>query len=346
MTMNRRALVAAAACAATVGLWPGVASAAPDLGSAAAAGSVSETPTLPGPAQSTHAAAADYADAHPGSAPPGANDVACVPSAAHPNPVILAHGSDSNAYSDWAALAPRLRVAGYCVFAVNYGGAPDSGDGDAGSGGTGSVGTEHPGNFGTEDMVASAEQVADFVRRVRESSGAPKVDLVGFSQGATVTRHFVNKLGGAAVVDRWVGMASPSYGGVFYGLVPIADAVPGGRAVVSLFTTTAVEQQAQGSDFLTELNAPSDTVPGVRYTTIGTRYDEMIQPYTNIALRGPGADNILIQDRCPQNKTGHMNMPYDPYTLGLVEQALDPTAPAPTCRPVPLGTGMAGMIGR
>ena len=116
--------------------------------------------------------------------------------------------------------------------------------------------------------------------------------------------------------------------------------------MVSLFTTTAVVQQAQGSDFLAGLNGPADTVPGVEYTTIGTRFDEMIQPYTNIALRGPGATNIVVQDRCPANKTGHMNMVYDPYTLGLVLQALDPATPAPACTPVPLGTGMIGMIGR
>lgn len=290
--------------------------------------SVSATPTLPAPPQTTHAAATDYSDAHPGAAPAGTNDVTCRPTAAHPRPVILAHGSDSTAYSDWAALAPMLKSAGYCVFALDFGGKP---------GAT---------SYGTEDMYLSAGQVADFVTRVRESTGAGKVDLVGFSQGATVTRYYVNKLGGAAVVDRWVGVASPSYGGIFYGLVPLADSVPGGRDVVGLFTTAAVVQQAQGSDFLAGLNSPTDTVPGVAYTTIGTRYDEMIQPYTNIALRGPGATNIVIQDGCPQNMTGHMNMVYDPYTLGLVEQALDPAAPAPACTPVPLGTGMAGMIGR
>ncbi|MGW0176036.1 esterase/lipase family protein [Rhodococcus sp. NPDC003322] len=338
--MFRNVVAAALTCVGALGVWPAAAVAAPDLGSVAGSAdpgsvgppvgtpSVSQTPTVPGPVQTTHAAAADYADAHPGSVPPGTNDFGCLPTDRHPNPVILAHGSDSNSYSDWAAIAPRLKADGYCVFAVNYGGAPGAD------------------TFGTEDMYLSADQVAEFVHRVRGATGAEKVDLVGFSQGATVTRYFVNKLGGAAVVDRWVGVASPSYGGIFYGLVPVADAVPGGRQVVSLFTTTAVEQQAQGSDFLAGLNGGSDTVPGVQYTTIGTRYDEMIQPYTNIALRGAGATNILIQDMCPQNKTGHMNMVYDAFTVGLVRQALDPAAPAPACVPVPLGTGMIGMIGR
>lgn len=296
-------------------------------GSSAAAESVTEVPELPGPPQPTHAAATVYDGRHPGSAPPGSNDFGCVPTAAHPKPVILAHGTDATAYSDWSAISPQLKSAGYCVFAVNYGGKP---------GGA---------RFGTQDMHVSAGQVADFVQRVRTATGAAKVDLVGFSQGATVTRMFVNKMGGAAVVDRWVGVASPSYGGQFYGVAPVAAAIPGGMAVISSVLGQAVAQQVQGSELLTELNAGGDTVPGVSYTTIGTRYDEMIQPYTNVELHGAGAKNVLIQDLCAQDKTGHMNMVYDPFTISLVVGALDPErAPAPLCVPVPLGTGMVEMM--
>ncbi|EME17465.1 lipase [Rhodococcus triatomae BKS 15-14] len=324
-------MVAAAVAGATlvVSMTTAAAGAAPGGAGSVASDpvSVSVIPALPGPVQFTHAEAKVYAEAHPGSVPPGTNDFGCRPTAKHPRPVVLAHGSDSSSYSDWAAIAPRLHDAGYCVFAVDFGGAP---------GAT---------TFGTEDMYVSGEQVAGFVGRVLRETGAAKVDLVGFSQGATVTRYFIAELGGAGVVDQWIGLASPSYGGVFYGLVPAADAIPGGRDLVSLFTTVAVAQQAEGSDFLAALNADGDTVPGVSYTTIGTRYDEMIQPYTNIALRGPGATNILIQDRCPQNMTGHMNMVYDEYTIGLTLQVLDPRASDPVCTRVPLGTGLIGMIG-
>nr|WP_246098258.1 alpha/beta fold hydrolase [Rhodococcus spelaei] len=290
--------------------------------------SVSEVPTTSGPPQLTHLDAANYSDTHPGSAPAGTNDFSCRPTSTHPYPVILAHGSDASAYSDWSEIAPRLKDRGICVFALNYGGK---------AGGR---------SFGTEDMYLSAGQVADFTHRVLAATGAAKVDLVGYSQGATVTRYFVNRLGGSAVVDQWVGLASPSYGGVFYGLVPLVESVPGAKDAVGLVTTTAVAQQMQGSDFLNGLNAGTDTVPGVGYTTIGTRFDEMIQPFSNVSLHGPGAENILIQDRCPQDQTGHMNMVYDPFTVSLVVAALDPSAPVAPCQSVPLGTGMAGMVGR
>ncbi|MFC7450299.1 esterase/lipase family protein [Rhodococcus daqingensis] len=318
-------MVATVSLALAASVLP-LSSAHAESGSSQGGGSISEVPENSGPAQSTHAAAAAYARTHPGTAPPGSNDFSCRPSAAHPRPVILAHGTDASAYSDWSALSPALESAGYCVFALNYGGRP-GGD-----------------SFGTEDMRISGEQTADFVQRVRSATGAEKVDLVGFSQGATVTRYFVNRLGGAAVVDRWVGVASPSYGGVFYGLAPVVDGIPGGAGAIEAVLGQAVGQQIQGSPFLDALNRPSDTVPGVSYTTIGTRYDEMIQPSSNVALRGPGATNIEIQELCPEDRTGHMNMVYDPFTIGLVLRALDAGAPEPRCAPVALGTGMPEMM--
>ncbi|MDJ0114222.1 lipase, partial [Rhodococcus erythropolis] len=57
-----------------------------------------------GPGQATRSVATAYAHAHPGSAPAGSNDFACEPSATHPRPVVLAHGTDTEAYADWAAL--------------------------------------------------------------------------------------------------------------------------------------------------------------------------------------------------------------------------------------------------
>ncbi|WP_040791276.1 esterase/lipase family protein [Nocardia paucivorans] len=284
-------------------------------------------PTESAPRQSDHLAAALYMKTHPNAAPSGANDFACAPTAAHPRPVVLAHGTDASAYTDWSAIAPRLAAEGYCVFALNYGGRPGAG------------------TYGTEDMVLSGYQIAAFVDEVLAATGARQVDLVGFSQGANVTRYYINKLGGASKVGVWVGLASPTYGGVMYGLVPIARQIPGAEQVFERVLSVAAVQQAQGSQFMRELNSGGDTVPGVRYVTIGSRFDEMIQPFENIALRGPGAENIVLQDRCPVNLTGHFHMVYDPFVAELLLEALDPqTAPTPVCVPVPLGTGIPQVI--
>ncbi|WP_188828227.1 lipase family alpha/beta hydrolase [Nocardia camponoti] len=284
-------------------------------------------PLAQGPRQTDHLAAARYLDAHPDSVPLGVNNFDCRPTAAHPRPVVLVHGTDSSAYSDWAAIGPQLVDAGMCVFALNYGGAPGAD------------------TYGTEDMRVSFAQLSAFVDDVLARTGATKVDLVGFSQGATVSRFYVNKLGGAAKVDRWVGVASPTYGGVMYGLMPLGQAVPGLLTVYEKVTSVAAVQQGQGQPIMVELNAGGDTVPGVRYTTIGSRVDEMIQPFDSIALRGPGATNLVLQDLCPVDMTGHFHMVYDPFVAQLVRKTLDPdNAPAPVCVPVALGTGIPEVI--
>ncbi|WP_433733665.1 esterase/lipase family protein [Nocardia sp. CA-129566] len=286
-----------------------------------------DIPTRPGPAQPDHLAAATYQKTHKNAVPFGVNNFDCKPTAEHPRPVILAHGTDSTAYSDWSAIGPQISALGFCVFALNYGGAPGKD------------------SYGTEDIVVSAYQVGAFVDQVLAATGAKQVDIVGFSQGANVTRYYVNKLGGAPKTGQWIGLASPSYGGVMYGLVPVVEAIPGALQAFSMVTSLAAVQQAQGSPVMVDLNADGDTVPGPHYVTIGSRVDEMIQPFSNIALHGPSVENIALQDMCAVDQTGHFHMVYDPFVQELLLQTLDPVhAPAPTCRAVPLGTGIPEVI--
>src|SRR6201994_4358101 len=68
-----------------------------------------------------------YAHASPTASPPGANNFSCRPSAAHPRPVILVHGTFGDMSDSWQALSPLLVNHGYCVFALNYGSFDGSG---------------------------------------------------------------------------------------------------------------------------------------------------------------------------------------------------------------------------
>ncbi|HEX2574817.1 MAG TPA: hypothetical protein VHK88_00620, partial [Aquihabitans sp.] len=91
---------------------------------------------------------------NPMRSPAGTNDFTCRPSAAHPNPVVLVHGTFGNAYDSWSGLGPVLRYHGYCVFAVNYG-APSWSVFKA-----------------TGDIPTSAAEIGRFVERVRTATGA------------------------------------------------------------------------------------------------------------------------------------------------------------------------------
>src|SRR5947209_10801188 len=138
-----------------------------------------------------------YAHASPTASPPGANDWTCQPSAAHPYPVILVHGTFGDMSDSWQALSPLLYDNGYCVFALNYGS----------YNGSGSFGI-----YATGPIEDSAQQLSDFVDRVLAATGASKVDVVGHSQGGMMPRYYIKNRGGASKVRTLVGLAPSNPG--------------------------------------------------------------------------------------------------------------------------------------
>jgi triacylglycerol esterase/lipase EstA (alpha/beta hydrolase family) len=263
---------------------------------------------------------------HPGSSPPGSNDWNCRPTAAHPYPVVLVHGTFANMTDSWQALSPLLANNGYCVFALDYGGSP--------------------GNQiqATGDIPTSAAQLGAFVGRVLDATGATKVDVVGHSQGGMMPRWYVKFLGGDQTVHALVGLAPSNHGTTFNGLASLARAFPGGPSAFGALCQ-ACEQQFVGSSFLEELNAGGDTVPGPSYTVIETRYDEVVTPYTSAFLSGPNVTNITLQDQCARDLVDHVGIIYDAIALHDVLNALDPAgATAPACTLVLPALGGGGSL--
>jgi triacylglycerol esterase/lipase EstA (alpha/beta hydrolase family) len=266
-----------------------------------------------GPAQPNIASAALYALSHPTASPPGSNDFSCKPTAAHPRPVVLSNGTGANAYDDWAGLSGVLKQDGYCVFAPNLGG-PEGGMFQA-----------------TGDIPTTATQFGQYVDKVLAATGASKVDIVGHSQGGMMPRYYLKNLGGASKVGTLVGLAPSNHGTDLDGLVEAVQSLPGGNDFVGALCASCVQQEV-GSDFLTSLNSGGDTVPGVSYTVVATRTDEVVTPYTSAYLTGPNVTNLRLQDYCLIDGTEHINITYDHIVIQLVRNALDPAhAWTPNC---------------
>ncbi|KOG59338.1 lipase [Streptomyces antibioticus] len=245
----------------------------------------------------------------------GWNDYTCKPSAAHPRPVVLVHGTLGNSVDNWLGLAPYLKSRGYCVYSLDYGQLPGV-----------------PLFHGLGPIDKSAEQLAVFVDKVLATTGAAKADLVGHSQGGMMPRYYLKFLGGAAKVDALVGLAPDNHGTDLDGLTHLLPYFPGAEDLLKA-TTPGLADQITGSAFLTKLNAGGDTVPGVRYTVIATKYDEVVTPWRTQYLSGSGVRNVLLQDLCPLDLSEHLAIGlFDRIAFHEVANALDPAhATATTC---------------
>ncbi|MFF9476511.1 esterase/lipase family protein [Streptomyces roseolus] len=243
----------------------------------------------------------------------GWNDWSCKPSAAHPRPVVLVHGTLGNSVDNWLALAPYLVNRGYCVYSLDYGQLPNV-----------------PFFHGLGPIEKSAGQLDAFVDRVLAATGAPEADLVGHSQGGMMPRWYLKFLGGAEKVNALVGIAPDNHGTTLLGLTRLLPHFPGAEDLITS-STPGLADQIAGSAFLTKLNEGGDTVPGVRYHVIATRYDQVVTPYRTQFLDGPNVTNVLIQDRCALDLSEHVAIgTVDRVAFHEVANALDPAHATPT----------------
>lgn len=258
---------------------------------------------------------------HNGEPPPGANDWACRPSAAHPDPVVLVHGLLANMTDNWQTMSPLLANNGYCVFALTYGSnLPVDQLGD---------------QFGgLAPMEQSAGELSAFVDRVLAATGARKVDIVGHSEGATMPDYYIEYLGGSAKVARYVGVSGVKHGTTLHGLntaIAAIDALFPGSSDATAAECGSCQEFLVGSDYMNaiEARAPASNVV---YTNIATRYDELVSPHTSSFLSGPNVTNITLQDHCATDFSDHLSIISSPITGRYILNALDPAhTRAPIC---------------
>jgi hypothetical protein len=270
--------------------------------------------------------------AAPDSPPPGANNWACRPSAAHPNPVVLTHGLGANQTVNWQTYSPLLANNGYCVFSLTYGIPGDP------------LPVYQPG--GLAPMEQSAAELSLFVSKVLASTGASKVDILGHSEGTLMPDYYVKFLGGAAKVDKYVSLTPLWDGTTLYGLSNLYQFISGNgfQPVIDGVLNPlcgSCKQFLHGSDFLTKMHSGGGVfAPEVTYTNIVTRYDELVLPYTSGLGSGQNVHNIVLQDRCVLDFAEHVGVAADRNAARHVLNALDPAHAQPVpCLPAgPLGS--------
>ena len=246
--------------------------------------------------------------------PPGANIWTCKPSARHPRPVVLVHGTAGNKNTNWQTYAPLLKNNGYCVYSFTYGVASTA------------LPLSQLGGF--TRIQDSAKQLAAFIMRVRKSTGAAKVDLVGHSQGTLMPNYYVKFMDGARFVKRYVSLA-PLWHGTSVG-APIGRlAAVFGFDAEAAPVCAACSQMSSGSAFIKKMRTGPVAVEGVVYTNIMTKYDELVSPYTSGIEKG--MRNVVVQNKCATDYSEHFEIAADPVASVVVLNALDPAHP----RPVP-----------
>ena len=274
----------------------------------------------PLPVTYTFLSGAALALGQPGAALPGTNDWSCTPTADKPRPVVLVHGTLGSGTTNWATYGPLLHNEGYCVYTLTYGATPGAAWPLSELGGVSDI------------QNVSVPQVARFVDRVLEATGAEQVDLVGHSQG-TIVSGMVAKVARPGRVHTVASLA-PLWHGTGGALLDQAlTASSGGdRARIEL-AAGAATQMFPGSVLMDTLwEGGSPYADGVTYLNVVTRYDEAIIPYHSGLVPGPAATNVVVQDGCEQNLSEHVAVAADPRAADYVLNALDPENPrVPRC---------------
>lgn len=127
-------------------------------------------------------------------------------------------------------------------------------------------------NDGRAPIPLLASQVAHAVDNAASSD--ERVDLVGFSMGALVSRWYIQRGGGRARIRRFISISGPHHGTLNAFALPLAG----------------VRQMRPNSELLRDLASDADPWGAVEVHTIWTPFDLMILPAKSSQLSGARSD--------------------------------------------------------
>jgi triacylglycerol lipase len=215
--------------------------------------------------------------------------------------VVTVVGAGAPAPADQAVAGPVVLVPGYGGSTGSLQSLADA----LRSAGRDATVVALPGD-GTGDLRVAAEALGTTVAAVRDRTGAPTVDVVGYSAGGVVARVWVAD-GGAEAVRRVLTLGSPHHGTT---LVELAG------SVVSAPCPEACRQLAPGSDLIRRLNAGDETPSGPSWVSIWTTQDRTVTPPESARL--DGAVNLPVQSVCADAVVSHGDLPRAPVVQAMV----------------------------
>jgi triacylglycerol lipase len=179
-----------------------------------------------------------------------------------------------------------------------------------------------PGN-GTGSLVTDATALNTAVGN-QLASGAPSVDVIGYSAGGVVALVWARQYDGAAKARRVVTLGSPFHG---------ARIAAGAEGFVPGACPAACQELAPGSSLLASLGVadPAGLPP---WLSLWTTDDTTVTPPDSADLAG--AISLPVQSLCPADRISHSQLPTSPAVTAMVLQAI---GPGPLRRPTAADCG-------
>lgn len=164
---------------------------------------------------------------------------------------------------------------------------------------------------GTGDLRAQAEALDAAAREAMQRTGAPSVDVVGYSAGGVIARLWVKDFGGGNLARRVVTLGSPHHG---------TEAARFAAAFAPSECPEACQQLRTDSDLLNELNADDESPPGPVWVSLWSNSDELVVPVDGSAI--DGAINASVQSLCGNGPLAHGDIPRAASVQNLAMAAL------------------------
>jgi len=223
-------------------------------------------------------------------------------SKSRPWPVILLHGT-GQVKGIWETLGGQLREDGWAVFAPDFG------------------------HRATDPINQSIDMLVPYIKAVLHATDAKHAVIVGHSQGGLIATLLSLRI--SKYIKHVVCLAAPNHGTNLGGIASSITKIPGTKSLMSNFVQSywgvSGLEQLTGSKMVLNSNSHDILGPGVTYTCIATKYDQLISPPQSCFLDDGDTGmvtNLYVQDTFPQAIILHEQMAHDWRPRALTREAL------------------------